>query len=140
MPFLQSKRQLHDGLIYYPWALSPGQKSGEPWMRSRDPLPLGRRRTVHACGCNSKIACLSFSIKSPLPLKQRRARVGLLSARSLPAFLRLQRHLVAFPQPLQAARPSLLRGHRNPSDAQTKAISAPATSPKHTKPSLFKSR
>jgi len=44
-----------------------------------------------------------------------------------------------FPSPYKAARPSLLRGHRSPSDAQTKAISAPATSPKHTKPSLFKS-
>lgn len=136
MPLLQNKRQFRDSLTNYPWAPWPGQKSGEPWLRGRDPLPLGRRRTVHACSCNSKIACRSFSIKSPLPLEQSQARLVLLSARSLPTFLRLQRHLVAFPQPLQAARPSLLRGHWNPSDAWTNAISAPAISSKHTKPSL----
>lgn len=101
---------------------------------------------VHMRGFNSGFACPSFSIKSPLCWRAKSGRAvrgGAGVPSSLPTSLRLQRHLVAFFQPLHAAHPSLLRGHRNSfSDAWTKPSSTAILSPiilsKKINASLFK--
>lgn len=87
------------------------------WMGVTNLCIWGGGVTVHMCGLNSGFACLSFSIKSPLYWRAKAGkavRCGAGVPSSLPTFFRLQRHLVAFFQPLHTAHPSLLRGHSNP--------------------------
>lgn len=65
--------------------------------------------TVHTCGFNSRFARLS-SIKSHRYWRAKRARRSM--AVLLRPFVRLQRHLVAFFQPLHTAHSSLFRSQQ----------------------------